>query len=337
MNDRAMRLIDQYLERVRTYLPMEDEEYLLELRTHLIQEAERIGDGEITPGSALMAIERMGEPQAVANEYAGTGKRVGPVPVEYLRPLIALLFVLASAGLALVLGTLVAAQVLPDVLPVSGPLIISWIVVLCVLAVLSILEQRHIIEVQTNTADRTLFERVLAIGREGLRRKTRTSAVMDVVGGVVISALLLHPRLQVMLTPVFLVFVPYLVAILLAQASVGLVFLWAGENTTSLIVEGAVGIAQALLASVLIHIGWPTRYVYLYQNGVWTLVDLTALLATAGPGPDVLLWKWVFVISVVVAASSWRAIVDLAKALWYLREGRGLWWRRLNNGPNVAL
>lgn len=81
-----LKLIEQYLERVRVYLPLDSEDTIIELQTHLIEEAERIGNGTMTAGSAMMAIERMGEPKSVANEYAGSGEKVGPVPAEYANP-----------------------------------------------------------------------------------------------------------------------------------------------------------------------------------------------------------------------------------------------------------
>ena len=76
-------MIDEYLERVKVYLPIDSDDVLAEIRTHLIESAEAIGDGTMTPGSTLMAIERMGEPKIVASEYADSGKKVGPVPAEY--------------------------------------------------------------------------------------------------------------------------------------------------------------------------------------------------------------------------------------------------------------
>ncbi len=71
-----LKLIEQYLERVRVYLPLDSEDTLVELQTHLRMEAERIGGGIMTAGSAMMAIERMGDPKSVANEYAGSGEKV---------------------------------------------------------------------------------------------------------------------------------------------------------------------------------------------------------------------------------------------------------------------
>ena len=84
-SNNPLELIEQYLDRVRVYLPLDSEDTIIELQTHLIEEAERIGNGTMTAGSAMMAIERMGDPKSVANEYAGSGEKVGPVPAEYVR------------------------------------------------------------------------------------------------------------------------------------------------------------------------------------------------------------------------------------------------------------
>ena len=80
MSEKPLDLIEKYLERVRVYLPIDSEDVLIEIRTHLLEEAETIGDGNITRGSVMMAIERFGEPKDAANAAAGTGQKVGPVP-----------------------------------------------------------------------------------------------------------------------------------------------------------------------------------------------------------------------------------------------------------------
>jgi hypothetical protein len=42
-SNNPLELIDQYLDRVRVYLPLDSEDAIVELQTHLIEEAERIG------------------------------------------------------------------------------------------------------------------------------------------------------------------------------------------------------------------------------------------------------------------------------------------------------
>jgi len=98
MNEDAMKAVEQYLERVRIYMPSNSEEALTEIRTHLIEEAEAIGGGSVTVDSMLAAISRLGDPKAVANDYAGTGKSLWHVPVEYVQPIMRILVVLVRAA-----------------------------------------------------------------------------------------------------------------------------------------------------------------------------------------------------------------------------------------------
>ena len=77
MSEKPLDLIEKYLDRVRVYLPIDSEDVLIEIRTHLLEEAESIGDGSITRGSTMMAIERFGDPKDAANAAAGTFHRSG--------------------------------------------------------------------------------------------------------------------------------------------------------------------------------------------------------------------------------------------------------------------
>ena len=67
MSGSPTNMIEKYLERVRVYLPIDSEDALIEIRTHLIEEAEALGQGKMTDGSAMLAIERFGDPKEAAN------------------------------------------------------------------------------------------------------------------------------------------------------------------------------------------------------------------------------------------------------------------------------
>ena len=134
MSEKPLELIEKYLDRVRVYLPIDSEESLIEIRTHLLEEAESIGDGSITRGSAMMAIERFGDPKDAANALAGTGKRVGPVPTEYTQPLIRMITVIVAIAAAFLVGAYVIGLTFPDWFnftnyPIAIPFVILQIVI----------------------------------------------------------------------------------------------------------------------------------------------------------------------------------------------------------------
>ncbi|MHA1246242.1 MAG: hypothetical protein ACTSPE_02860 [Candidatus Thorarchaeota archaeon] len=154
--DRAREFIEDYLDRVRAYLPLGSEDYIIEIRTHLLQEAERISNGAVTEGSALLAIEHMGDPKSVANEYAGTGKRIGPLPVEYARPVAALTIVFIGIGLAVMLGLFLVEPVLPGVTSVfSASALFLALVLASIVTALVVTERLNILDMRRTEAERT--------------------------------------------------------------------------------------------------------------------------------------------------------------------------------------
>jgi uncharacterized membrane protein len=68
--DDSMMIIDDYLSLVRSNLPSEiADEVINELRVYLVEAAQEIGQGLVTAASAKMAVSRFGAPSEVAEEY----------------------------------------------------------------------------------------------------------------------------------------------------------------------------------------------------------------------------------------------------------------------------
>ena len=170
-----LKLIEQYLERVRVYLPLDSEDTIIELQTHLIEEAERIGGGTMTAGSAMMAIERMGDPKRVANEYAGSGRKVGPVPAEYVTPVSRIVVVLVAVGLAVTVGAYMIGITITEIFgtsitnwPLALPITISVNLVIAFIIIGAILA----LDRDKPPTEKTLLEGIFGVGVEGLKPKS---------------------------------------------------------------------------------------------------------------------------------------------------------------------
>ncbi len=325
--NRAMRTIDAYLERVRSYLPLVDDSYMLELRTHLIQEAERLGNGTITEGSALMAVEHMGDPRTVANEYAGSGEKVGPIPVEYVRPFAVLVAVFIGAGLSVAAGWLIADRMFPGVLTfLSGSILVSLTILFSLVFALIAVERMNIIDMRDSVAEPTFFERFLGVGANALRKKRKRDAILSIVGGIVFPLLLYSPPVFTVLSDGFIALLPAIVTLSLFTAVLGILFYRAGENNLTLLLEVFENIALIIIALLLIGI-LPVTTVYSLENGILVSFDLNTIFADYPIAQEAAFGMWGFVIIVVVITHVWGIIVDVVKVSWNLREGRGLWWQ----------
>ena len=170
------KLIEQYLERVRVYLPLDSEDAIVELQTHLIEEAQRIGGGTMTAGSAMMAIERMGDPKRVANEYAGSGKKVGPVPAEYVNPVSRIIILLLGVGAAFTIGLSLIGVTITQLFgadiqnwPFSIPLMIflNLFIIFVIIGGLSLLDR------DKPLTEKTTLESIFGIGVDGFKAKGR--------------------------------------------------------------------------------------------------------------------------------------------------------------------
>jgi len=201
MNEDAMKPVEQYLERVRIYLPLSSEEALTEIRTHLIEEAEAIGAGSVSVDSVLAAISRLGDPKAVANDYAGTGKRLWHVPVEYVQPIVRILVVLVAIGMSFILGASIVGPSLGDIIgetiiPRNNPANIPIMVIVNLLFVLAIMRGLPSSDVEKDPTERTPLEKFFGIGLERFRLKGRREATIELVAGIGLGVFLLLPQMQ---------------------------------------------------------------------------------------------------------------------------------------------
>ncbi len=324
-----LKLIEQYLDHVRVYLPLDCEDAIVELQTHLIEEAERIGEGTMTAGSTMMAIERMGEPKSVANEYAGSGKKVGPVPAEYINPVSRIIIVLIGIAAAFTIGASMIGVTLTQLLggdiqnwPVSIPIIIflNLIIIIVIIGIISMFDR------EKPLTDKTTLETIFGLGVEGFKPKGRLDALGDLISGVFWGFVLMIPGVIFLYTAEFADFYMFVVIFLFLGAVRGALFLVGGENNFNLAFEGVISVIWIALAGPLIRIGWPLDLVYVYTDGSWGTYNLLEFFQT-NDIPFSFDWIWAVIMFVTVAIAVWRILVSSMKITMHLRAGRGIWWQ----------
>lgn len=327
-------LIEQYLERVKVYLPYgTEEETLAELRTHLLEEAERIGNGRISAGSAMMAIERLGDPKAVANEYAGSGEKVGPLPTEYVEPVFRILLILTGISLAFIVGAVIVGFGFATLLGetafiIENPLAIALMIAVNLIIVFAIIGGLSLLDRNKPMTEKTTMESILGVGSDSLKPKPRTDAIGDLVMSSVFIVVLLHPAIQALYTTSFSAVLWMVIVFLALSAVKGALFTYGGENNFNLVFEAGTGFLWVLFAMVLVNVGWPTIGFYAYSEGVWEVFTLAGLDALAGlPISSVFTYVWIFIIFVIVVSNIWRIIAAAMKVPIYMQEGKGLWWK----------
>jgi hypothetical protein len=334
MTKDPMKLIRQYLERVRVYLPIDSADLLLEIRTHLLEAAETIGEGQITLGSTLMAIERFGEPKAVANEYAGSGKKVGPIPTEYTQPIIRILGTLIALSIAFVFGAyIVGAAFLVPLgivseainIPSTFPMIVvtNFLVIFFIISTITVIEKIH-----RDPSEKSALEEFLGIGSEGFRPKPKSDAAADLFFGIVLGIVLLLPQVMLLYSPELKIFIAVASALLFVGAMKGFLFLVGGENNGTLLFEIGEGIFSIIFIMFLLNVPFPVEYVWINVDGTWSLLEIWPLFERI-PYPFSLLPSliWRFILFIVVVVTTWRIIVNAMKVSMYAKEGRGLWWQ----------
>jgi hypothetical protein len=328
-SNNPLELIEQYLDRVRVYLPLDSEDTIVELQTHLIEEAERIGGGTMTAGSAMMAIERMGDPKSVANEYAGSGEKVGPVPAEYANPVARISIVLVGIAAAFITGFSLLGVPISQLLganienwPLSIPIMVflNLFIFIVIIGVISLLDR------EKPPTEKTMLESIFGLGVEGFKPKSKIDALGDLVMGIIWGLILLLPQVVILYTTEFAEVYLYVVAFLFAGAVRGALFFIGGENNFNLAVEGVLSAVWVSLAIALINIGWPIRYVYSYSEGTWHYDDLLQFF-TDNNIPIPLDWIWAFIMFITVVIAVWRIFVSAMKITMHLRAGKGIWWQ----------
>ena len=328
MSKDPMKTIDEYLERVQVYLPLGSEDTLAEIRTHLIEEAERLGSGVVTLGSAMMAVEHFGDPKNVASEYAGAKKRAGLVPTEYTQPLIRILVVLIGISVAFIVGAAVVGYALGEILfIVNYPFYIPIMIIVNLVFAFMIIGSLSLLDDDKMPTDKTLLEGIFGVGVGAFKPKGRLDAVGDFVTGIIGGIVVMLPQLAVMYYPIYLPILPIVAILAFLSAFKGFLFAAFGENNLNLIFEIIISLAWILFSMVLFNLGFPIQYAMSNTNGTWYLTDLRAFFTEHFDFFYPLDILWSFIIFIIVVVSTWRVIVSVMKIPMYLNAGKGLFWR----------
>jgi hypothetical protein len=323
MTKEPLKLIDEYLERVRIYLAIDAEDTLTEIKVHLIEDAEKLGSGTLSIGSAMLAIERFGDPKDVASEYAGTKKKAG-IPVEYTQPLLRILIVLVAASIAVIAGAYVVGFTFPNITFSFRPFDLILMIVGNVLIVLVIIGSLAAEEEEKTPTEKTALESFLSIGTDSFKPKDRKDAVGDIIGGILFGIFLLLPQMALAFSPAFVPIASIVAAFSFVNALKGVLYTVYGENNVYLLIETIFSTAWILLAMVLLNIGWPFHYAWVYTspgNGwiLFPIMDFNIL--------NIFDVVWTFILFITVAVSTWRVIVSIMKISMYLDAGRGIFWK----------
>ena len=284
----------------------------------------------MTAGSVMMAIERMGDPKHVANEYAGSGKKVGPIPAEYVNPLSKMLIVIAGVALALVVGFSLVGVSLTQLIgadiqnwPFSIPIMIAINLTIFFVIIGGI----SMIDRSKPLTEKTTLESLFGIGVEGFKPKSRFDAAGDLFFGILWGYVLMLPVVVSLYSAEFLGVVLYVVVFLFLGAIRGALFYIGGENNFNLAVEGILSAIWIVLAVNLIDIGWPIQSFYVFSDGVWRPIDMTPFFIEHGIPFVPFDWIWAFIMFVTIAIAVWRIIVSSMKITMHVRAGRGIWWQ----------
>jgi hypothetical protein len=330
MSEEPMELIEKYLERVRIYLPIDSEDTLTEMRTHLIQEAESVGQGKVTRGSAMLAIERFGDPKDAANAYAGTGKKLGPVPAEYVLPAGRILTALVTLAIAFGIGAYFVGISLSNLSlpiftnwPFSIPLmVVFWVgIAIVIIGLLSYLDKFKA------PTEKTTLEGVLGVGTGVFTPKTRLDAIVEFVFGLILAGILLLPQVRVCFDSAYLPVLNAIVILLGLGALKGLLFSRFGENNINLLIEAALAAVTIALCTVLATTGWPIVQVWINTSGVWHFYTLSDLYAEVYFLKDLFNGVWAFIVFIIAVTSSWRFVISGIKISMYMKAGKGWWWQ----------
>lgn len=330
MSEEPMEMIEKYLERVRIYLPVDSEDTLTEIRTHLLQEAESIGQGKVSRGSVMLAIERFGDPKDAANAYAGTGKKVGPIPAEYVLPTGRIIMAFAALAIAFGVGAyFVGISLSTWGLPVfaSWPFSIPVMVVFWVGLVVVIIGLLSFLDRFKAPTEKTTLEGVLGVGTGVFTPKSRLDAISEFVAGVIFALVLLLPQVRACFDPTYMPVLNVVVILMTVGAIRGFSFFRFGENNLNLLLEAALAAVTIALCTVLATTGWPIIQVWANAGGVWYFYPLSTLYGEVSFLHDMFNAIWTFVVFVLAVTSSWELVVSGMKISMYMKAGKGWWWK----------
>ena len=331
MADKPIDLIEKYLERVKIYLPLGSDDVLTEIRTHLIEEAESLGGEEITHGSAMLAIERFGDPKDAAHEWAGTGKKVGPVPADYVTPLVKIALTLIALGAIFIVGATMVSFAVPGFWGlVNFQYSIAMLVVMSLLYAFLIIGGLSYLDKDKAPTEKTTLESVLGFASGAFKPKPRSDAAAGFFFGLIFAAVVLSPMIQAILTAEALLLVNVFVVLLFVEAIVNLMFFLFGENNVNLSLEAIVGGAWIVFSMFLINIAFPLTGFYNYSDATgWTIMTFEELSLLI---PEVIGWIplnliWVFIVFIIVITNLWNVLMASMKIPMYRQAGKGWWWQ----------
>ncbi len=333
------KLIEQYLERVRVYLPLDSEDTLMEIRTHLLDSAEEIGQGAVTAGSVTMAIERLGDPKRVANEYAGTGETKGPVPAEYVQPVMRVLLTILALSIAVIVGVNVIGAAFGDafVIP-TFPFNIPAMIALNVLIIVGIVViVSLVVDRDKAVTEKTTLEVVLGAGGEGFKPKGRWEAAGEVIFGMIGAYVIIIPAIQFALKPGLVPLMNIAALLLMLGAIKGALYFRAGENNVNLLLEVLISVGLVILGILFTGFLYPMDYIYAFNDGAWHTYSVQQLIGLVSIEEFditiVFAVGWSIFIFILIVVNVWKVLVSTAKISMYLKDGKGWWWQGMWGTP----
>ncbi|MEM2141818.1 MAG: hypothetical protein QXQ81_00980 [Candidatus Thorarchaeota archaeon] len=303
------------------------------MRTHLIEEAEKLGQGEVTHGSAMLAVERFGDPRDVANEYARLGRKMGPIPSEYVVAVLRTMIILVAVGFAFLMGSYVVGIALSAYLPEALPFVpYLWYAVLGI-AVLGILYavvtvgRIRLLHKNRPPSEKTALEEILGVGVEAFQPSSRLDILFECALCAVMASILALPRIQSLFASAFLLPLNFIVALLVLSAIIRLVQFRIGENNVILLLTALTSAAWVLLSFVLINFRFPLQYLMVTYDGIVMIIPLDSLVVMEPVLSVVFATIWIGIVFIIVMTSVWDMMLSAAKMTMYMKQGRTWWWR----------
>ncbi|MGY5874783.1 MAG: hypothetical protein RTU30_03460 [Candidatus Thorarchaeota archaeon] len=339
MTNNPEKIIEQYLERVRIYLPLDSADTLMEIRTHLLDSAEEIGQGAVTAGSVTMAIERLGDPKRVAHEYAGTGETKGPVPAEYVQPVMRVLLTILALSIAIIVGVNIIGAAFGGTFgsqnfPFNIPVIIALnvLIVVGIVVIVSLVVDRD-----KAVTEKTTLEAVLGAGGEGFKPKGRWDAAGEAIFGMIAAYVIIIPAVQYALVDDIVPLMNIGALLLMLGAIKGALFFRAGENNLNLLFEALISVGLIILGILFAGFLIPMDYIYVFNDGVWHSYSMSQLIGLV-PIDEfditiVFAIGWSICIFILIVTNVWKVLVSTAKISMHLKDGKGWWWQGMWGTP----
>jgi hypothetical protein len=135
-----------------------------------------------------------------------------------------------------------------------------------VLIVLVIIGSLAAEEEEKSPTEKTALESVLSIGTDSFKPKDRKDAIGDVIGGIAFGIFLVLPQMALTFSPAFVPIASIVATFSFVNALKGVLYAAYGENNLYLFFETIFSAAWILLAMVLLNVGWPFHYAWIYTE-----------------------------------------------------------------------